>query len=984
MPWGYAGLGPSSVVSLGSTSMHSDALTRRRKGQRAHNRLVTGRSIAAAIVAALTATGVVVGAAPAVAAPGAGAAAAAPQAIVPMAAPVIPPNGAAITVNLRALRSAAGGQTTTSATAGVELELRNDTTVGGGSTYGDTVVATCTTDADGDCNFILTNVPERNGSRYWVVPKAASSNGSFLSQYLVTGDNTDSTTNVNRFAATPYAFRTPPITRSNVYQMPTSGLTNMPSDSRVGNPAPPLSRTVATTNRWAHYGAEMIPTIANPRFAPTCTPGLKVALIVDTSTSMTYNNNEGLNGAKTASREFAAAFADKGVSLGIYQFGNNAATVMNPVEVTSGNLASINTTINNISVSGTQYTNWDRGINQVQGLGYDIAVMLTDGNPTRYGNSQGNGSWTDLRGIEEAILSANLVKAQGTQILTFGVGDYLNPATPYNLASVTGPVQWTAGGGIPIGQTDFAIPSNWTIVADQLGNLAASLTCEATVQVHKKERAGNGELTDAAGWTFTPTKTGSGTLTPAGAQTTVTGGQLPQPWRISFTNASQTADLSITETAKPGWSVESVTCLKNGAPIGGIPNDATFSLTGLTVGDTVVCTVINGQAATVQADKVWVVKDSAGTTVATYHQRGNPNDPAVPAGLSATPQIGTTPSPQWGTVYSGFTIGQQIAISETATVDTELLPGCVLTSRQMTAGNPLSTGLPFDLANGPYTATLVGGGNMFELTNTVTCTQTLSLVKAVSHGAEATSAWTLEATGPDGALPGPTGSYSASTPVTASVSPATYTLAESGGPDTYVPASDWSCVRTGTTTTVPVSNSAVDVPLGQDVTCTVTNTTATISLLKKTAEDSGLTPDEFTLTGTPAAGFSLPVLTAEGAATAGAANTFEVRPGHTYTLAESTESTTLAYRGLALQKLKPGTDPTVDDNWENVESADVQVTAGEHAYYRFVNDRVPAVVLPLTGGAATDAFLLLGGAILMAVISVAAWRAARRPNRGAA
>lgn len=910
--------------------------------------------------------------------------------IAPLAAAVIPTGGAGITVNLRALRAAAGSQTITSATAGIQLELRNDITSGSGnsaySTYGTTVAASCTTDADGDCNFVLTSSQLTANIRFWVVPKAGSGSSAFLSQYLVTGENTNSTGDVNRFAATPYVFRTPVITASQTpRQLPVSGLTDMPANSRIGDPTPPLSRTVATSNRWQHFGTEMTTTIANPRFAPSCTPGLKVALIVDTSTSMTYNDNEGLNGARTASKAFASAFANKGVALGIYQFGNNAATVMNPTTVTSANLTSINQTINGISVSGTQYTNWDRGIEQVAGLDYDIAVMLTDGNPTRYRDGQGNGSWTDLRGVEEAMLSANLIKAQDTQIIAFGVGDYLDPTTPFNLASVTGRVQWTPTGGIPIGQTDFAIPTDWNVVATELGNLAASLTCEATVQVRKQERSGTGTLTDAAGWTFTPAKTGQGTMTPAGAQTTAANGFIPQPWRIAFTDPAHTAAVTITETAKANWSVESVTCLKNGAPVSGVANAATFSLTGLTVGDAVVCTVINGQAATVKANKTWIVKDSSQTTVGTYYQRGGSGDPAVPAGLSANPVIGSTATPQWGTAYTGFTIGQQLAIGETASIDAVLLPGCTLTSQQLTSGNGLSTGLPYSLTTGSYTATLAGGANTFEITNTVTCTQTLNLVKSVAApGTAAPSLWLLEATAPSGAITGPKGTYSAGTPVTSKVTAdAAYTLKESGGPATYVPAdAGWQCVITGTSTTVPLSNSTVKVALGKDVTCTITNVTAKLTILKKTADGSGLVPSAFTLTVTPATGYSLAAVQTQGSTTQSAQNTFEVRPGHTYALAESAQTGSIAYRTLALQKLKAGGNPAIDADWQDVGSADVSVAATEHAFYRFVNDKIPAVVLPLTGGASTDMYLLLGGAIVSAFIAVAAWHAARRTKRG--
>ena len=63
-------------------------------------------------------------------------------------------------------------------------------------------------------------------------------------------------------------------------------------------------------------------------------------------------------------------------------------------------------------------------------------------------------------------------------------------------------------------------------------------------------------------------------------------------------------------------------------------------------------------------------------------------------------------------------------------------------------------------------------------------------------------------------------------------------------------------------------------------------------------------------------------------------------------------------------------------------SAEIQVGAGEHATYRFVNDDVPAVVLPLTGGAASDLYLLLGGALMAAFVAFAAWHASRRMKRG--
>ena len=48
--------------------------------------------------------------------------------------------------------------------------------------------------------------------------------------------------------------------------------------------------------------------------------------------------------------------------------------------------------------------------------------MITDGNPTFYGNQEGPGSNTRLREVENGIFSANAVKAESTRIVAVGVG----------------------------------------------------------------------------------------------------------------------------------------------------------------------------------------------------------------------------------------------------------------------------------------------------------------------------------------------------------------------------------------------------------------------------------------------------------------------------------------------------------------------------------------------------------------------------------
>ena len=124
-----------------------------------------------------------------------------------------------------------------------------------------------------------------------------------------------------------------------------------------------------------------------------------------------------------------------------------------------------------------------------------------------------------------------------------------------------------------------------------------------------------------------------------------------------------------------------------------------------------------------------------------------------------------------------------------------------------------------------------GGGQVPALSHVDFCagtppsTATLTLVKQLAGNppsGDLATAWTLAASGPT-SISGATGS-SAVTGATVNVG--TYSLSESGGPADAgnYSASAWSCVDTGTTTTVPVTDGQVTLVAEDDVTCTITNT----------------------------------------------------------------------------------------------------------------------------------------------------------------
>lgn len=140
---------------------------------------------------------------------------------------------------------------------------------------------------------------------------------------------------------------------------------------------------------------------------------------------------------------------------------------------------------------------------------------------------------------------------------------------------------------------------------------------------------------------------------------------------------------------------------------------------------------------------------------------------------------------------------------------------------------------------------------------------------------------------------------------------AAYRLSESGGPATYAQDGDWICVdQRGNTVPVIAVSVSVSVSATDQVTCTVTNATARLTLLKQLDGASGtLEPRDFELTASPSeldglddqtvVGSNVVVLSGAGA------NTFDVRPGHEYTLSESSD---FAYLGVSLQ-VYPGGYP---------------------------------------------------------------------------
>ncbi|MDN5726943.1 MAG: VWA domain-containing protein, partial [Propionibacteriales bacterium] len=486
----------------------------------------------------------------------------------PTAVPAPTGNEAVITVKVAGDRT---GATSTKGLAGVTLQLFDGTSAPTTPVSG--AWATCVSDAEGDCSFVVPDTQFRGANRekqFWVKQTAAPS-GWYANNDLVTGSADDQ-------GASPYAFRTGTRLRA--------GATYRSTVNFMGNNTSLTSRT-ASSGAWQNSRS-------NPQLETSCTSGLKVALVLDLSGSIEEA------GATQTLRDSAKGFVDAlsgtGSSLGLYTFAStapksNVSSGMNhPMRPVDGNVAAIKDDIQAYTATGG--TNWDQGLWQVANADqdYDLAVVVTDGLPTFYGPStDGPGNYTRFTEAEQAIASANALKAKGTRTIALGVGAGL-AGDASNLRSISGPTRYASG--TSANEADY-FQADWNELASLLETLAKGATCQAGVTVSKRAVAADGSSASSAGWEFTTTVTdGPGTVSSPAAKTTTNQGSVD--WKVGYTSpdASGTT-VRITETARAAWDLDSATCTINDKP-------ATFSRDGnaidvkdVGVGDQVACEVIN-------------------------------------------------------------------------------------------------------------------------------------------------------------------------------------------------------------------------------------------------------------------------------------------------------------------------------------------------------------------------------------------------------
>lgn len=368
------------------------------------------------------------------------------------------------------------------------------------ATPADTPLATCTSTApEGTCGV---RVPARSGPRrgYWVRELTAPL-GYTIVQSLAAGRG--------HLTATPY---------NQLFTGP------VPDGATVTLPgASPADRGPL----WADARI-------NPPTPSYC--GMRIALLLDTSDAV----GKRLSTVKSAVNGLVDTFTGTSTSLAVYQFASHAAPVENLTAIPDAAAAvPVKAAVDSLRAGGA--VNWDSGLWQIAAstVHYDAVIMLTGGNPTVFGpDAEGAAEATGLRDVENAVYSANALKAKGTAVRVIGLGTAFRDGED-NLAVVGGP---TLAGSVV----------SYRELGTALRGLARN-ACRNTVNVVKKLIPYGGGTDDAvpgAGFTF---RERTGGLLPQSATTDADSGVVT--FTVPRNRPPDPVRAKLTEDPRPGYEI---------------------------------------------------------------------------------------------------------------------------------------------------------------------------------------------------------------------------------------------------------------------------------------------------------------------------------------------------------------------------------------------------------------------------------------------
>ena len=754
-----------------------------------------------------------------------------PIGISPFAVPPATGNTSVITVKVGGDRS---GQAGVTGLSGVTLQLYDGSTGTPGAAVAQGSWGTCVSDGDGDCSFVVPigagGVPVN--TRFWI-QRTGSPSGWFGLNSLVTGaiDNTPP------LQLTPYRFRTgASLVAGQTYRSTPPGATFM---NATGNETRDASGGIWQTSR------------NNPVFPASC--GLNVALVLDVSGSVDAD----LNNLKTAAKTFTNSLVGTPSQVALFTFSTNAPAnntnnqnrPLIPVSTQAG-ADQVNAWIgtgNNNSPGRTGLTsggstNWDRGFAQVaeSAAKFDVAVVITDGNPTVYANpAQGPGNFTRFREMENGVFSANAIKKEGTRVIAFGVGSGVS-GNPANLQAISGTTV----------NSDYYQTTNYDLVGQALRALALG-NCKGTITVVKQLLpSGSSDLTaatPAGGWTFGAQPASGVTASPTSGQTASGTGALS--FDLTFPGGSSAASVALTETPQAGYTLfqqggKNATCrrLDTNAPVTVVNNGPSgFNVDGQR-DYPISCTVYNQenppQAKTVKVNKTWV--NGLATDEFTLKILGENGTTVLASGVSTS--TGGNQS-DLNVANTAIKVGDKFQVAETAGSNT----GAYDQSVTCVSG-PNDTPLP--ATDGKYTVPNADVSCTFTNSRTA---KTVKVNKTWVNGL-ATDEFTLKILGENGTTVLASGVSTSTGGNQSDLNVANtaikvgdkFQVAETAGSNTGAYDQSVTCVSGPNDTPLPATDGKYTVP-NADVSCTFTNSRTAKTVKVNKTWVNGLATDEFTL-----------------------------------------------------------------------------------------------------------------------------------------
>ena len=481
----------------------------------------------------------------------------------------------------------------------------------------------------------------------------------------------------------------------------------------------------------------------NPLAAPQC--GLDMALIMDLSNSVTETDAL-LDQYKDAANGFVEALVGTPSQVALYTFATSAPAAGStnggmPLTsvATAAGAAELTTHIDGYAqpTAGNGGTNWDRGLHQVaeSSENYDVVLFVTDGQPTFHRDRQGPGDVSTIAEVNEAILSANAVKATGSQLILVGIGpEAFLPGADIRIPLISGPTE----------DVDF-YRADYDELATTLEEIATA-NCAGTLTVVKEVEEADGDIVaGGAGWTFT---TDTPDVTPVSATTDASSAV---NFDVGFPGTSLAQAVTVTETPQDGYELEQVggqnavcTSTVTGAPVPVTDSGLLGFTVDVEADDIVTCTVRNLQIPPDYDDLV--VTTTAETSFARDYdwvidKVARQDRVEVPAGVDPTftYDVTVTPSPA---IDMDFTVDGTITVTNPndvpvtgVDIDLDDLPGGVCT---LTDGSDVTVA-----ANGTHTASyscdLPGAGEGTAGTSSVTASWDVVQLPGTTGAATATA-----------------------------------------------------------------------------------------------------------------------------------------------------------------------------------------------------------------------------------------------------